>query len=98
MEELQRTPDAEENIVTLVDEDGQEISFELLDIIDYEDKDYAVMLPAGSEGHVQVIVLEIEEDEQGDPGGFLSVTDDAILDAVYDIFKERYRECVTFEE
>ena len=40
----------EENIITLNDEDGNEIKFEFLDLISYRQKDYVVMLPLNYDG------------------------------------------------
>ena len=49
----------EENIITLNDEDGNEIKFEFLDLISYRQKDYVVMLPLeDSDG--QVVILQLE--------------------------------------
>ena len=35
-----------DNIVTLKDEDGNDVKFEFLDLIDYEGEEYVVLLPA----------------------------------------------------
>lgn len=35
-----------DNIITLQDEDGQDVAFEFLDLVIYEDKEYVVLLPA----------------------------------------------------
>lgn len=71
------TDDAE-NIITLLGEDGEQEQFELLDIIEVEGREYALLLPldesgeAGSSdnaedgeeaGEVGVIVLRFEADE-----------------------------------
>ena len=34
------------NIVTLTDEDGEEVNFEFLDLIEYEGENYVILLPA----------------------------------------------------
>lgn len=43
----------ENNIIETVDENGETISFQLFDIIEFEEKDYALLLP-------------VEEDEESD--------------------------------
>ena len=45
----------------------------------------------------EVIILEVEPvDEETE--NYRSVTDEAILNAVYGIFKERYKDVLTFED
>lgn len=83
-------------VLTLVDENGEETEFEYLDSIDYQDKEYLVLMPAG-EAETQVVILEVQPvDEETE--NYLSVEDEATLDAVYGIFKERYKDILTFED
>ena len=58
-----------ENVVTLTDEDGVEVDFEILDVVPYEDGQYAVLLPVDDESDVvDAVILEVlasgEEDEE----------------------------------
>ena len=70
--------------------------FEYLDCIDYEGKEYLVLMPA-DEAATDIIILEVEPvDEETE--NYLSVQDETILNAVYDIFKEKYKDVLTFEE
>ena len=86
----------ETSILTLTDENGQETDFEYLDFIPYEGKEYLVLMPA-EEAATEIVILEVEPvDEENE--NYLSVQDEAILDAVYGIFKERYKDVLTFEE
>ena len=86
----------ETSILTLTDENGQETDFEYLDCIPYEGKEYLVLMPA-EEAATEIVILEVEPvDEENE--NYLSVQDEAILDAVYGIFKERYKDVLTFEE
>ncbi len=83
-------------VLTLVDENGEEAEFEYLDSIDYQDKEYLVLMPAG-EAETQIVILEVQPvDEETE--NYLSVEDEATLDAVYGIFKERYKDILTFED
>ena len=83
-------------VLILTDEDGQDVSFEYLDSVDYAGKEYLVLMPS-DEAETQIVILEVEPvDEENE--NYLSVTDDAILDAVYGIFKERYKDVLTFED
>ena len=90
-------PEEEENsIVTFTDENGEDISFEFLDSIDYEGKEYLCLLPAEGDSN-EVVILEVEPiDEENE--NYLTVEDDAILDAVYEIFKDHYKDILTFED
>ena len=86
----------ETSILTLTDENGQETDFEYLDCIPFEGKEYLVLMPA-EEAATEIVILEVEPvDEENE--NYLSVQDEAILDAVYGIFKERYKDVLTFEE
>lgn len=86
----------EESILTLTDENGQESRFEYLDCIEYEGKEYLILLPADEEDN-QVVILEIEPVDQ-ETENYLAIEDEAILEAVYGIFKERYKDVLTFED
>ena len=86
----------ESGILTLTDEDGQEVDFEHLDSVDYDGKEYLVLMPA-DQAETQIVILEVEPvDEENE--NYLSVSDEAVLDAVYGIFKERYKDILTFED
>jgi len=78
-------------IVTLEDEEGNAVEFELADQINYEGKEYVVLLPL-AEDDSGIVILEYQEtgDEEGDL--FSDVEDDAILQAVFGIFKEKYQD------
>ena len=96
MENQNLNPEEETEILTLTDENGKEENFEYLDCIEYNGKEYLLLLPA-DELETQVIILEIEPvDEENE--NYLSVNDEKILDAVYGIFKEKYKDVLTFEE
>lgn len=84
------------SVLTLTDENGVDTEFEYLDCIEYEGKEYLVLMPA-DEITTEIVILEVEPvDEENE--NYLSVSDEAILDAVYGIFKERYKDILTFED
>ena len=86
----------ESGILTLTDEDGREVDFEYRDSVDYDGKEYLVLMPA-DQAETQIVILEVEPvDEENE--NYLSVSDEAVLDAVYGIFKERYKDILTFED
>ena len=87
-------PEEETSILTLTDENGQDLDFEYLDCIAYQDKEYLVLMPEGEDG---IVIMEIEPvDEENE--NYLAVEDEAVLDAVYGIFKEKFKDILTFED
>ncbi len=96
MENEELLQEEETSILSLTDENGEEVEFEYLDCIEYEGKEYLVLMPA-DEAATEIVILEVEPvDEENE--NYLSVSDEGILDAVYGIFKERYKDILTFEE
>lgn len=94
--EILNNEEEEVSILTLTDENGVETDFEYLDCIPYQDKEYLVLLPA-DEAETNVVILEVEPvDEENE--NYLSIQDEDLLNAVYDIFKEKYKDVLTFEE
>ena len=86
----------ESSVITLTDENGVETDFEYVDCIEYEGKEYLILLPADEESS-EVVILEIEPvDEENE--NYLSVEDESVLAAVYAIFKERFKDVFTFED
>ena len=96
MENENMIPEEEVSILTLTDETGADVDFEYLDCIEYEGKEFLVLMPA-DEADTQIVILEVEPvDEENE--NYLSVDDEAVLNAVYGIFKEKYKDVLTFEE
>ena len=86
----------ESNILMLTDENGQDVDFEYLDCIEYQDKEYLVLMPVEEDAE-EIFILEVEPvDEENE--NYLSVSDEEVLNAVYGIFKEKYKDVLTFEE
>ena len=73
-DEIQET---EQQYVEIYGEDGQIIKCEIYDIVDFEDKTYAMLLPLSedeNDENSEVIVMEYVED--GDDGYFKNIEDD----------------------
>ena len=89
-----------DNIVILNDEDGNEVKFEFLDLIDFEDEEYIVLLPVNEEGEEEegeVVILKVEDtDEDSDEESYVSVDDEDTLNKVFEIFKERFKDDFDF--
>lgn len=96
MENNEILQEEESNILLLTDENGEDVEFEYLDCIEYEGKEYLVLMP-NEEGAAEIVILEVEPiDDENE--NYLSVSDEKILNAVYDIFKDRYKDVLTFED
>lgn len=95
---LENTAETDEfnNIIELTDEDGNVVQFEFLDIIEYESKEYVIFLPLDEEEEDagEVVILQLEEHEEDEE--YLSVEDEAVLEAVFNIFKDKYKDEFNF--
>ena len=47
----------EPNIITLTDQYGESVRFELLDIVEYEDQEFAVLYPASGKGYSRSLAI-----------------------------------------
>ena len=92
----QDTPQEENDLITLTDEHGEDFQCEYLDCIGYAGKEYLVMMPA-DEKEVNIVILEVLPGKDGSET-YLAVEDQTVLDHVYDEFKERYKNELTFED
>lgn len=93
-----------DDIVVLVDENGDEVQFEHLDTIEMDDNEYVILLPVSETGETQeegavdeVVILKIEHNDEGEDS-FVSVEDEEELNAVFDEFKTRMEEEYDFSE
>ena len=81
--------DAVENYITLTDDDGNEVSFEIIGTVEYKEHLYAVLLPFDDEDD-EVVILEVIPGETPDEDDFVSVDDDTLLGEVFEEFKKNY--------
>lgn len=98
MENENLIPEEEEevSVLTLTDENGEDVDFDYLDCLEYEGKEYLILSPAEAV-EMEIVILEVEPvDEENE--NYLAVEDEKILDAVYEMFKEKYKDILTFED
>lgn len=85
-----------DNIVILNDENGDEVKFEFLDLIELDEEQYVVLLPVleeGQEDEGEVVILKYEDtDEDEKEESYVSVEDEDILMQVFNIFKEKFKD------
>ena len=68
-------------------EDGSVIKCEIYDVIDFEEKTYALLIPLGEEDEdTEVIVMEYVEDDE-DNAHFQTIEDEAEFNRVCDYVK-----------
>ncbi len=89
-----------DNIIILNDEEGNEVKFEFLDLVELDDEEYVVLLPMSEEGEEddgEVVILKLEDtDELADEESYVGVEDEEILNKVFAIFKEKYKDEFNF--
>ena len=90
------------NIIVLNDENGNEVQFEFLDLIEYESEEYVVLLPVledDEEDDGEVVILKVDDSEEGnDEESYVSVDDEDTLTAVFEIFKEKFKDEFNFTD
>ena len=80
----------EPNIITLTDQYGESVRFELLDIVEYEDQEFAVLYPADGGDDEPVHILRItSENLDLDEMEFEGLDDEDLINSVFDLFCER---------
>ena len=96
MENNEILTEEEDSILTLTDENGVDMQFEYMDCIEYRGTEYLVLMPLEAE-EAEIVILEIEPvDEENE--NYLAVEDEAVLEAVYGIFKDRYKDVLNFAD
>ncbi len=85
-----------DDIVILVDENGDEVEFEHIDTIEMNGNEYVVLAPLVEEtaeetDEEEIIILKIEHNEDGEDS-FITIEDDEELDEVFEEFQSRMDE------
>ena len=92
-----------DNVITLKDEEGNDVNFEFLDLIEYEGEEYVILLPMQEVEEDaepdEVVILQIEkngENANSDEETYISVEDENVLNAVFEIFKDKFKDEFNF--
>ena len=84
-DELNLTPEEEDNedeLVELIDENGEKSVFEHLATLEYKGESYLALCdPEADEEDLEVFILKIDQDENGED--VYTVPDDDVSDAVF---------------
>ena len=77
------TPEEEDDIVELIDENGEKTLFEHLATLEYKGESYLALCdPDAEEDDLEVFILKIDRDENGED--VYTVPDDDVADAVFE--------------
>ncbi|NLC88015.1 MAG: DUF1292 domain-containing protein [Clostridiaceae bacterium] len=89
-----------DNIIVLNDENGEEVPFEFLDLIELDGEEYVVLLPVedeeDEEATGEVVILKVEDTESEEEESYVSVEDEETLNKVFEMFKEKFKEEFNF--
>ncbi len=84
-------------IITLTDESGNNIDYELLDIIVYNNNTYTVIYPTVPDD-TEVLILRVEDIPNSDNANYIVETDEQVVQEVYKMFKEKYKGKILFPD
>lgn len=88
------------NIITLNDENAEEVQFEFLDLIEYNEEEYVILLPIDETDETdeagEVVILKVEHTEAEDEESYVGVEDEEELNAVFAIFKDKFKDEFNF--
>lgn len=87
----------EAEIITLEDDLGNEKDFEYLDTVEYDSDEYIILLPMDEdEDAAEVMILRVDSlDDEHEL--YVGIEEEDVLQAVFDIFKDRYKDDFDFE-
>ncbi|MGN0795158.1 MAG: DUF1292 domain-containing protein [Aristaeellaceae bacterium] len=83
----------DDSIITLTDDDGNDVDFLLLDVVEYEGNDYIVLLPmeeADEDEQDDVLILKVERN--GDSESYVGIEDENEMNAVFELFTAELEE------
>lgn len=66
-------PEENSKIIETIDDEGNVVNFELCDIIEFEGKEYALLMPSKTEED-EIVLMQLEKD--GDDFLFKAIEDD----------------------
>lgn len=88
------------SIISLTDEQGNEVQFELLDVVPYNGNEYIAIVPAEEEDEEgdMVQLYRIVPDENGETETYVGLESEEELDAVYSEFQKRNADFFDFAD
>ncbi len=90
-------PEEEIQIFEFVDDEGNVEKFEILDFVEFEGTDYAVLLPVtDNEEELMVHILEVVEELDSEYDTYVGIDDQDLVDKVYAVFMEKHKDDFNF--
>ena len=88
-----------DNIITLNNEFG-EVRFEFLDLVEYNGDEFVVLLPADDPDESgEVVILKLDTiDEDAEEESYIGVEDEDTLQAIFNIFKDKFKDVFQFKK
>lgn len=80
------------NIIELIDENDEVVSFEHIMTLDYNEREYIVLSPVDQEsdsGEDEIVILRVEQDENGDDC-YVGIEDENEVAEVFAAINEVY--------
>ena len=83
-----------DNAIVLNDEDGNEVNFEFLDLVELDGEEYVILLPTdeSEDEPGEVVILQVEDTDSEDEESYVSVEDEEVLNKVFEMFKEKFKD------
>ena len=85
-----------DNKIILNDEDGNEVEFEFLDVVELDGTEYVVLLPVEEAEKGEVVIFRIEG--EGEDESYVSLEDDDEAERVFQAFKEKTKDEFDFAD
>lgn len=92
----------ERDLVTFIEEDGNEFDLEVIDYIEYDGREFGVLIDPEAEDQedeeLTVCIMEILVKEEEDLEEFVPVEDDELQDTLFEIVQKRFAEAMESDE
>lgn len=96
-EELKELSENLDNRIILNDEVGNEVEFAFQDLAEYQGEEFVVFLPCDETDDAgEVVILKLEDTDDEDTESYVSVDDESVFNAVFEIFKDKFKEEFNF--
>ncbi len=90
------------DIITLIDEEGAEHEFEILDVIENDNRSFYALLPMFNSAEDSInsdgMYFIFEEIEENGEKQLAEIEDDNLLDHLAEIFESRFEELYEYDE
>lgn len=80
--------------ITLFNEEGAPVYFDFLDLIEYENKEYVVLVPQDAGDPPEVVILQVEETENEE--SYTGIEDEILLEKIFSEFQRRNKDRFNF--